>query len=89
MSETARPPPDKFARYRARRRSDGLKLVRIWMPDPNAPGFQDRLDEQLRAARDTDDERDVMDWIEAVSADLALDPYDDPELGSDVTHSPR
>lgn len=89
MTEIARPPPDKFARYRARRRSDGLKLVRIWAPDPNAPGFQDRLDAQLRAARDSDDERDVMDWIEAVSAELVLDPYDDPELETDVTNPPR
>ncbi len=78
MSDPARLTSSKFARYRDRKRKEGLKLVRLWAPDPNAPGFQDRIDEQLRAARVSSEEREIMDWIEAAMAELVLDPYDDP-----------
>ena len=30
---------DKFRRLRAERKARGMKLVRIWVPDPKAPGF--------------------------------------------------
>jgi hypothetical protein len=30
---------DKFRRLRAERKARGMKLVRIWVPDPRAPGF--------------------------------------------------
>jgi len=29
---------DKFQRYRANRRAGGMKLLRVWVPDPHAPG---------------------------------------------------
>jgi hypothetical protein len=30
---------DKFQRYRANRRTRGMKLLRLWVPDPSAPGL--------------------------------------------------
>jgi Protein of unknown function (DUF3018) len=38
--------PSKFARYRERKRAEGKKLLRMWVLDPNAPGFAERMKEE-------------------------------------------
>lgn len=63
----------KFARYRARKKAAGLREIRLWVPDVNAPGFQERLDEQLARINASESHREALDWIEEVMAD-------DPEL---------
>lgn len=89
MAEPSPKHPDKFARYRDRKRAQGMKLLRLWTPDPSAPGFQDRLDRQLREARETEDERQVMTWIAAVTADVPLDPYEETGEDAEPTNSSR
>jgi hypothetical protein len=66
----------KFARYRASKRAQGKKLLRMWVPDPNAPGFREEVARQAALLKEAPEEKEVMDWIEAVSADLDLPPYD-------------
>jgi hypothetical protein len=70
------PAPSKFARYRQRKRASGMKLLRLWVPDVNAPGFQEEIDRQVALMNKSPDEREVMRWIEAVSPDLDEPPYD-------------
>ena len=60
--------PDKFARYRATQRTRGMKLLRIWVPDPNAPGFQEEVERQAALLRGAPEEVETMDFIEAVAA---------------------
>jgi len=60
---------DKFRRYRARKKAQGLREIRLWVPDVNAPGFQERLDRQLEAINASRSHREAMDWIEEVIAD--------------------
>jgi hypothetical protein len=67
---------DKFSRYRASKRSQGLKLVRLWVPDPEAPGFRAEAERQAALLRGAAEEREVMDFIEAATAELGLEPYD-------------
>jgi hypothetical protein len=32
---------DKLSRYRVGRKAQGMKLLRIWLPDPSLPGFRE------------------------------------------------
>lgn len=71
-------PPSKFARYRERKRANGLRLLRMWVPDVNAPGFQEEIDRQVALMNASPDEAEVMRWIEAATEDVFRDepPYD-------------
>lgn len=40
--------PNKFARYRASKQAKGMKLIRIWVPDVNAPGFAEEAERQAK-----------------------------------------
>ena len=59
--------PDKFRRYRARKRAQGLREIRMWVLDINAPGFQQLLDEQIERINASEDEREVMIFCEAAA----------------------
>lgn len=79
MSNPApKPPPSKFARYRQRKHADGKRLLRIWVPDVNAPGFQEEIDRQVALMNASPDEAEVMRWMDALDADFdrAEPPYD-------------
>lgn len=56
---------DKFKRYRARQKARGMKLVRIWVPDPNAPGFKAEARRQARVLRSAPEQKEALDFIEA------------------------
>ena len=56
-------------RYRASQKRRGMKLVRLWVPDPKAPGFR----RQALLLRGALEEREALDCIEAVAA-LATSP---------------
>src|SRR4051794_41506670 len=53
--------PDKFARYRATQRTRGMKLLRIWVPDPNAPGFQEEAERQAVLLQGAPEEVQTME----------------------------
>jgi hypothetical protein len=57
---------DKFRRYRANRKASGMKLLRVWVPDPHAPGFRDEARRQAALLRGAPEEIDALDFIEAV-----------------------
>jgi hypothetical protein len=62
-------PKDKMRAYRERLRRQGLRPVQLWLPDTRSPEFVAEAKRQWRLVRDSQDEKDVLDWIEAV-ADL-------------------
>ena len=39
-SRSGKPVPTRLQRHRAEMRRRGFKLVQLWVPDPNAPGFR-------------------------------------------------
>jgi len=57
---------NKFQRYRAARRRQGMRLVRMWVPDPRAPGFAEEVRRQAMVLRGAPEERDALAFIEAV-----------------------
>ena len=61
---------DKFRTYRARKKAAGLREVRMWVPDVNAPEFQQALDAQIERINTSEDEREVMIFCEAHAAEM-------------------
>jgi hypothetical protein len=61
---------DKFQRYRASRRASGMKLLRIWVPDPHAPGFAEEAERQAKLLRGAPEEQDALNFIEAFFDDI-------------------
>lgn len=47
---------DKFRRLRLDRRARGMKLLRIWVPDPKAPGFAEEARRQAALLRGAPEE---------------------------------
>jgi len=75
-SPAAKAAQSKFARYRAAKKKQGLKLLRIWVPDVNAPGFAEEAARQAALLRGAPEEAEVLAFIEAATADGNLEPYD-------------
>jgi hypothetical protein len=61
---------DKFRRYRASQKQRGMKLVRLWVPDPKAPGFRRRARRQAQLLKGAEEEREALEFIDA-AADLS------------------
>jgi len=62
--------PDKFRRYRDRQKARGLKEVRRWVYDLEAPGFRDRLAAEIARINGADDTSDLDGFLDAAWADL-------------------
>lgn len=59
-------PADRMRAMRRRRRADGLREVRLNLPDARQKRVRARIAKEV-AALDPAQERDAMEWIEAVS----------------------
>ena len=66
---------NKFSRYRASKRGQGLNRIRLWVPDPAAPGFAEEAARQARLTNDDPDSAEALAFIEAVAA-WPSEPYD-------------
>ncbi|TMJ16421.1 MAG: DUF3018 family protein [Alphaproteobacteria bacterium] len=60
----------KFARYRARKRAKGLREIRLWVPDVDAPEFQERLDRAVAAINASKDGDEALRGYEAGAAEV-------------------
>jgi len=58
---------DKFQRYRATQRARGMKLLRVWVPDPQAPGFKAEAERQAQLLRNAPEEVETLEFIEALT----------------------
>jgi len=57
---------ERMRAMRERRRAQGLRELRLVVPDPRSKGVLRRIAKQV-AGLDQDAEQDAMRWIEAVS----------------------
>lgn len=57
---------ERMKAMRARRRADGLREVRLVLPDARSAVMRRRIAEQVRRLNPAA-ERDALDWIEEVS----------------------
>ena len=58
---------DKFKRYRLGKQAKGMKLLRLWVSDPTAPGFAQEAHRQAALLRGAPEETEALDFIEAVT----------------------
>jgi hypothetical protein len=54
----------KFRRFRANQRARGFKLLRVWVPDPRAPGFREEAARQAALLSGAPEEADALAFIE-------------------------
>ncbi len=57
----------KFQRYRTNKRAKGMKLLRVWVTDPQAPGFQTEAKRQAAWLRYAPEESEALKFIEAAT----------------------
>ena len=55
----------KFQRYRQGQRNKGMKLLRVWVPDPTRPGFAAEAERQAALLRGRVEEKDALAFIDA------------------------
>jgi hypothetical protein len=71
MNDSSPSRQDKFRRYRARKKAAGLREIRMWVPDVNAPGFWERSVLAASRLRTAPEEEETMLFIEAMQANEA------------------
>ncbi len=59
--------PSRFQRFRARRKAQGMKELRLWVPDPAQPGFAAEVKRQVALLRETPEEREALEFIETAA----------------------
>ena len=53
----------RFQRFRARRKAQGMRELRLWVPDTRAPGFAEELRRQLALVEGSLEDRETLDFI--------------------------
>ncbi len=64
---------ERMKQMRARRRTQGLRELRLVVPDPRLASVKERVAAQV-ARLDRRHENEALDWIEAVSEFDQFDP---------------
>lgn len=59
---------DKFKRYRQSKRHKGMKLLRVWVPDPHRPEFAREAARQAALLRGRPEEQEALSFIEEAVA---------------------
>ena len=69
MAPTSKPKPSrvKVREHRERLRSQGLRLIQIWVPDVRAPSFRSEAHRQSLAVATSAHAREDQAFIDAVS----------------------
>jgi hypothetical protein len=61
---------DKFRRYRERKKAQGLREVRMWVPDVRSAEFQEALRRQIRAMNASAEEREIQAELDQAAAEV-------------------
>ena len=59
--------PNRFQRFRAQRKAQGMKELRLWVPDPAQPGFAAEVKRQVDLLRKTPEEQEALEFIETTA----------------------
>ena len=69
MSDASPPRHDKFRAYRERKKADGRREVRLWLPDVRSPAFAAEAKRQAALLDHTADEREAVAMMRRIAAD--------------------
>jgi len=61
--------PNKYKAYRQRKKAAGLKQVRIWVLDPDVPGFREAMNAAFERERHSQSQetRDLRAFLDAAA----------------------
>lgn len=68
---------NKFRRYRTRQQHRGMRLLRLWVPDPTNPGFAAEVRRQAALLRGAPEEDEALGFV-AAAGDLSEDVPTEP-----------
>ncbi len=68
--QTSNQNQSRYQRFRSRRKAQGMKELRLWVPDPSAPGFREEALRQSRLASETTANQDVLEFIEDAAGSI-------------------
>jgi len=54
----------RFQRFRARRKAQGMKELRLWVPDTKRPGFAREIRRQLALVEGSPEDKETLTFIE-------------------------
>ncbi len=54
----------RYQRFRARRKAQGMKELRIWVPDTKRPGFAREMGRQLALVEGSAEDEETLAFIE-------------------------
>ncbi len=69
----ARSSAERMRAYRERLRAKGFTLRQVWVPNLNDPAFRAEIEREAEILAKSPHEQEIMDWIEAVQADMDWD----------------
>ena len=69
MNDASPPRHDKFRAYRARKKANGLREVRLWLPDVRSPGFRKEAIRQAALLDRSDDERQAASMMRHLASE--------------------
>jgi hypothetical protein len=59
----------RVRKHREKMKAAGLKPVTIWMPDVNAPGYQEKIDHAIAVINASAEERQILDELSHIEID--------------------
>ncbi|MFN9771892.1 MAG: antitoxin MazE family protein [Burkholderiales bacterium] len=60
---------ERVQQHRDRLRRAGLRPIQLWVPDTRRPGFAEECRRQSALLADDPQERDTIEWLQAVADD--------------------
>lgn len=63
MNDASPTHQDKFRAYRARKKANGLREVRLWLPDVRSPAFHAEAKRQASLLDQSEDERRAAEMM--------------------------
>jgi Antitoxin MazE-like len=70
MPRPAKNIEEQLLRENPKLRDQGLRPVIVWVPDTEAPGFQDDVKRQIKAINESPDNEEVLELVDHAAADL-------------------
>lgn len=61
--QTSNQGQSRYQRFRSRRKAQGMKELRLWVPDPSIPGFKEEAMRQSRLASEEGTDQDALEFI--------------------------
>ena len=70
MHHTSDTNQSRYQRFRFKRKAQGMKELRLWVPDPSASGFREEALRQSKRVSEQTEENEALGFIEAAARSI-------------------